>query len=369
DPDGSIVNWHWDFGDGYIWDSSYPGAYHYYYALGTYNVTVTARDNDGLETSASMLLQVVDQPPYACFYVYPNPTVVGYPTNFQSCSWDRDGYIVSSEWDFGDGGQANGSYVTHAFTDPGSYGVRLTVTDNGGNIVTTNQSVTVNVNQLPVAQFTYYPSDPIAGQYVSFNGGGSYDPDGYITLWYWDWGDGTNQTNSWYGDVYHYYARGGRYTVTLTVTDNFNGKNSSSASLYVDIPPNATFTTTRPFGKVGTPLVFDGSASNDPDGRIVRYEWNFDEGGSSTEGSSVVRQVWQLGDGAVGEGSTLTHRYAYPGTYTVHLTVVDEDGIAVTTSSDITVVSRPVAAFSVAPGPIHASEDVTFTANGSWDLT
>ena len=441
DPDGSIVNWHWDFGDGYIWDSSYPDAYHYYYTLGTYNVTVTARDNDGLETSASMLLQVIDQPPYACFYVYPNPTVVGYPTNFQSCSWDRDGYIVSSEWDFGDGGRANGSYVTHAFTDPGSYGVRLTVTDNGGNVVTTNQSVTVNVNQLPVAQFTYSPSDPIAGQYVYFNGGGSYDPDGYITLWYWDWGDGTNQTNYYggYGDLYHIYARGGRYTVTLTVTDNFNGKNSSSASLYVDIPPNATFTTARPFGKVGTPLVFDGSASNDPDGRIVRYEWNFGEGGNSTEGSSVmshvfgatgtysvtlvvwddhnatasfqrtisvvlpkspfavlaftpsrpfvgdavlfnaslssdpdgtiVRQVWQLGDGAVGEGSTLTHRYAYPGTYTVHLTVVDEDGIAVTTSSDITVVSRPVAAFSVAPGPIHASEDVTFTANGSWDLT
>src|SRR5439155_1358433 len=102
DPDGSIVNWHWDFGDGYTWDSSYPGAYHYYYTLGTYNVTVTARDNDGLETSASMLLQVIDQPPYACFYVYPNPTVVEYPTNFQSCSWDRDGYIVSSEWDFGD---------------------------------------------------------------------------------------------------------------------------------------------------------------------------------------------------------------------------------------------------------------------------
>src|SRR5207247_10064914 len=104
----------------------------------------------------------------------------------------------------------------------------------------------------------------------------------------------------------------------------------------------------RPF--VGDAVLFNASLSSDPDGTIVRY-------------------VWQLADGAVGEGSTLTHRYAYPGTYTVHLTVVDEDGIAVTTSSDITVVSRPVAAFSVPPGPIRAWEDVTFTAHRSWDLT
>jgi len=223
------------------------------------------------------------------------------------------------------------------------------------------------------------------------------------------------------------------------VTDNFNGMNRSSASLYVDIPPIATFTTARPFGKVGTPLAFDASASHDPDGRIVRYEWNFGDGGNSTDGGpilshvfaatgtysvtlvvwddhnatayfqrtisvvppkspfailaftpsrpfvgdsvsfnaslssdpdgTIVRYVWQLGDGAVGEGATLTHRYAYPGTYTVHLTVVDEDGIAVTTSSEITAVSRPVAAFNVSPTPVRPSEDVTFTANGSWDLT
>src|SRR5207245_4282340 len=135
DPDGSIVNWHWDFGDGSTWDSSYSYAYHYYYALGTYNVTVTARDNDGLETSASMLLQVLDRPPYACFYVYPNPTVVGYPTSFQDCSYAPDGYIVSSAWAFGYGGQAAGTYVTHSFSAPGNSVVRLPVTANGGTVV------------------------------------------------------------------------------------------------------------------------------------------------------------------------------------------------------------------------------------------
>ena len=437
DPDGSIVNWHWNFGDGSTWDASYSSAYHYYSALGTYNVTVTARDNDGLETSASMLVQVLDQPPYACFYISPNPTVVGYPTSFYDCSYDPDGYIASSSWDFGDGTNDNGSYVYHTFASAGSYLVRLTVVDNAGMTSFLNHTVSVNVNQLPVAHFSYSPSDPIAEQWVYFNGYASYDPDGYITYWTWDFGDGTN-TTAYYGDMYHYYAQGGPYNVTLTVTDNFNGRNHTTASLYVDIPPTANFTTARAFGKVGTPLVFDASASNDSDGRIVRYEWTFGDGGSATEAGpivshvfaatrtytvtlvvwddhnatasfertisvvppkppfavlsftpsrpfvgdnvsfngslsadpdgTIVRYVWQFGDGAVGEGAALSHRYTYPGRYTVRLAVVDEDGFAATTTSDITAVSHPIAAFSVSPNSIHAFENATFTANGSWDL-
>ena len=190
-------------------------------------------------------MQVLDQPPYACFYVSPNPTAVGYPTYFQDCSYDPDGYIVSSSWDFGDGTNDTGRYVSHTFAAPGSYLVRLTVVDNAGMTSFLNQTVSVNVNQLPVARFSSSPSDPIAGQGIYFNGASSYDPDGYIPRWTWDFGDGTNVTNYYYSDTYHYYAQGGPYTVTLTVTDNFNGMNRTSKSLYVDIPPTASFTTAR----------------------------------------------------------------------------------------------------------------------------
>src|SRR5207247_10271257 len=89
---------------------------------------------------------------------------------------------------------------------------------------------------------------------------------------------------------------------------------------------------------------------------------------SSAADGTIVRYVWQFGDGAGGEGAALTHRYTYPGEYTVRLAVVDEDGFAATTSSDITAVSQPTAAFSVSPNSIHAFENATFTANGSWDL-
>src|SRR5207245_3220204 len=141
------------------------------------------------------------------------------------------------------------------------------------------------------------------------------------------------------------------YTVTLVVWDDHNATASFERTISVlpAMPPFAvlSFTASRPF--VGDNVSFNGSLSADPDGTIVRY-------------------VWQFGDGAVGEGAALSHRYTYPGRYTVRLAVVDEDGFAATTTSDITAVSHPIAAFSVSPNSIHAFENATFTANGSWDL-
>ncbi len=72
-------------------------------------------------------------------------------------------------------------------------------------------------------------------------------------------------------------------------------------------------------GTTGTPVALDGSASSDADGTIVSYHWDF-------------------GDSNVGTGATPTHSYADPGTYTVTLTVTDDDGLTdtETTTAEIT---------------------------------
>lgn len=49
-----------------------------------------------------------------------------------SKSYDPDGTIVSYHWEFGDGSSGEGMTVTHAYSEPGSYTVTLTVTDDGG---------------------------------------------------------------------------------------------------------------------------------------------------------------------------------------------------------------------------------------------
>ena len=78
---------------------------------------------------------------------------------------------------------------------------------------------TIDVNQPPLASFTHTPQNPVINQTVTFNAFSSYDPDGNITTYEWDFGDG-NITTTTETIITHSYALEGDYNVILTVTDN-----------------------------------------------------------------------------------------------------------------------------------------------------
>jgi len=85
-------------------------------------------------------------------------------------------------------------------------------------------------NKPPIADFTYMPEYPIVDQTVEFDASSSYDPDGTIVSYDWDFGDGAKAS----GDVVtHAYSSAGNYTVILTVTDNEGEKNSTSKMISV----------------------------------------------------------------------------------------------------------------------------------------
>ena len=88
---------------------------------------------------------------------------------------------------------------------------------------------------LPVASFTYSPTYPVANDTVTFNASASYDPDGYITTYSWDFGDG-NITTVTTPIVEHIYTTYDNYTVTLTVTDN-DGLNGSYTEIVEVVDP------------------------------------------------------------------------------------------------------------------------------------
>jgi hypothetical protein len=74
-------------------------------------------------------------------------------------------------------------------------------------------------NQDPVASFTYAPSDPVAGETITFDASDSYDPDGSIVSYEWDWiSDGDVDATGVTAD--RVYTSSGQRTVTLVVTDD-----------------------------------------------------------------------------------------------------------------------------------------------------
>jgi PKD repeat protein/subtilisin family serine protease len=189
-----------------------------------------------------------------------------------------------------------------------------------GNWAEASAAITVQplANQPPVARFTYSPANPLVNQWVTFDATSSYDPDGSIVSYSWDFGDGATATGS---RVTKRYSAAGTYTVTLTVTDNRGATNSASQMLTVtspNQPPVASFTFSPANPNPGDTVTFDASASSDPDGSIVSYSWNF-------------------GDGNTGSGVTASHVYSAAGTYTVTLTVTDNQGATSTAQKTIQV--------------------------------
>jgi PKD repeat protein len=199
-------------------------------------------------------------------------------------------------------------------------------------------------NQPPVAAFT----SACTNLDCTFNGSGSSDPDGTISSYAWTFGDGSTGTGV---SPSHTYAAAGTYTVQLTVTDNAGATGTVSHDVTVTAPP-VNQPPTAAFTSSCTDLncSFDGSGSSDPDGTISSYAWDF-------------------GDAATGSGVSPAHTYAAAGTYTVGLTVTDNNGATGTVSHDVTVTSAPpanqppVAAFTSSCTNLSC----TFDASGSSD--
>jgi PKD repeat protein len=206
-------------------------------------------------------------------------------------------------------------------------------------------------NQPPVAKFTYSPTEPKVGETVTFDAADSQDPDGKIIGYNWDFGDGSTAQGT---RVSHSYSSARTYTVKLTVTDNGGLTNSTTQQVTVHPkpqPPMASFTYSPSQPKVGESVSFDASSSSDPDGSIVKYEWNF-------------------GDGGTGSGRIAYHSYSSARSYTVTLKVTDNDGLTNSTSKAVTVVAPPpVADFTASPTSGVAPLTVRFTNTSRGEIT
>ena len=151
-------------------------------------------------------------------------------------STDPDGSITNYTWDLGDGSQATGATPAHTYT-AGTYPVTLTVTDDDDSTTTTTREVTATEppdNLPPIAAFTATCS----ALTCDFDATTSTDPDGSITNYTWDLGDGSQATGATPAHTY----TAGTYPVTLTVTDDDDATTTTTQKS----PPQNRRTTCAP---------------------------------------------------------------------------------------------------------------------------
>jgi PKD repeat protein len=203
-----------------------------------------------------------------CFFLFPNtPPIARIVTDHASglrpltvqfdgtLSSDPDGSIRRYRWEFGDGGDAKGAMAQHTYSASGTYEATLTVTDSRGARATASVSIVVRTsNGLPIAAFSISPSPALPRQPIGFDAAASYDPDGSIVSYEWNFGDGTIgsgvQTVHWYEEI-------GTYTVTLIVTDDDGGARSTTAEAEVAFVIDETSTISRHYE-----WVYDGQAQS-----------------------------------------------------------------------------------------------------------
>jgi len=156
-------------------------------------------------------------PPKADFSWNPERPMYGQTVTFDgSTSTDSNGTILTYNWNFGDGTSDSGRTASHSYSMAGNYDVILTVYDDDDLHNSKKKTIGVYTGD-PVADFTWLPERPQANTPVTFNGSLSFDVDGSITDYSWNFGDGGTATGR---TVIHKYAVGGSYQVTLTVRDN-----------------------------------------------------------------------------------------------------------------------------------------------------
>ncbi|MBC7129041.1 MAG: PKD domain-containing protein [Thermoplasmatales archaeon] len=329
------VNFSWNFGDGSI--SYEKNTNHTYSIPGVYNVTheLTLYNESGIIDRNAVVKQihVLNRPPAAKFYWMAEGTNFTFLGNFNyDASNDLDGYVANYTWDFGDGSTGYGAVVMHTYTISGRCNVTLTVRDNNGSANSITREINIS-NKMPVVNFSWEPSSPTSLDNITFTSN-SYDTDGYITQWIWDFGGG----NIFYNSTISYkYNDSGTYRIYLFVIDNEGAFNYTWRDVVVyNIPPFANFSW-EPFYPIPNKnITFDASNSYDLDGYIANYTWDF-------------------GDGSAGYGIVVEHSYNSSGTYNVTLTVFDDDN----EKANIT--------YSILVADFYVDENVYDPDNHTWN--
>jgi PKD repeat protein len=225
--------------------------------------------------------------------------------------------IVSRLWAYGDGITENASTakaVTHSFSNPGSYYVRLTITDvNGCTYSSNSNSIDSIIIKGPKASFNApaisFITVPISFSNTS-NAANSVNPQ-----YYWEFGDGAGSAVP---SPVHTYSTPGEYTVKLISSGSASSCPDTVSRLITINNFRASFTLEKQYV----------STNNCPPIIVL-------PGNTSINYSSLK---WDFGDGSTAENLEMpTHIYERPGKFMITLHAYGPQGLEGTYIDSVTV--------------------------------
>jgi len=356
---GTISSYAWDFDNDGTVDSTDQNPIYTYTAAGNYTVNLTVSNAGGSDSEVKTEYIVVSEP-------LPGAPVANFTANVTSGTAPLDvqftdastGTISSYAWDFDNDGTVDSTEQNpiYTYTAAGSYTVNLTVSNDGGSdseVKTEYIVVSEPLPGAPVADFAATPTSGDAPLTVNFTDAST----GTVSSYAWDF-DNDGTVDSIEQNPVYTYNSAGNYTVNLTVTGP-GGSDSEVKTGYIDVSSTspsklvAAFSASPTSGKVPLKVVFTDTSTGTP-----------------------TKWIWDFGDGSNSYLQNPTHKYSKAGTYTVNLTVKNDEGRNMVTKTDyIKVIAKPVANFtsSVTSGKSPLKVAFTDTSTGSptswkWDF-
>lgn len=237
----------------------------YFYCPDSTTATFTVHANPSAAFS-------IDPPQHAC---------TNTPINFD---YADDITNKTFLWDFDDGTTDAQPHTTHQYTNPGNYNVKLAINltypNPTGHICSSDSTVVLTVDPLPVPDFTANPvegCEPLLVQFTDQSqdilSGATYD---------WQFGDGNSDNTT---SPSHNYISYGKYPVTLTVsnTDRCNATVSKPDFITVNPNPVANFVADPWIATMDNPVIDFTDSTTVVEGGIDTYDWDFGDDNNSAE--------------------------------------------------------------------------------------
>jgi hypothetical protein len=185
----------------------------------------------------------------------------------------------------------------------------------------TNRSVRSVPNSLPIPVINVSTDELLTLETLIINASGSYDTDGFVVGYFFQYEDGTESDWVTTPVVEHIYKKERFYNIRLKVMDDRGEESSYWAKITVNIQDRLPFIVVEEEITVdpNTEVLLEGYRCWDEDGHIINYSWEFE-------------------DNTTQYGPNVTHKFTSPGIYNIFLTILDDD--RKTNKSSIRVIVR-----------------------------